>query len=123
MSEFEIGPSTQSPGTRPEAEDAAEITVGAIVQFLLGSRTAILMLASRKQTFGLGLSLVSSPGSGPDISRPVLFHQRCLFCLPFLAMLGLWLFFFPAVEIVARHRGVSRVHNWPRSKSSSACCG
>lgn len=101
-------------GGNVNSASGAEITIGTLVQFLLGSRPAILALASRRDTFWLGLALIISAGFVREYSRSDLFLNPWLVGLPFAATIGLSMVLFPVVEIVARQRGAPGRHYWTR---------
>jgi hypothetical protein len=96
------------------SDSAADVTIGTLVQFLLGSRPAILALASRKDTFWLGLALIVSAGFVREYNRSDLILNPWLVGLPFAAAVGFTLVLFAVVEIVARQRGAAGRHYWAR---------
>lgn len=98
------------------SESIPDVTIGALVQFLFGSRPAILALASRRDTFWLGLALVISAGFVREYIRTDLTTKPWVILLPLVATIGISLILFPTVEIVARQRGASRAHFWARYK-------
>jgi hypothetical protein len=96
------------------SDGGADVTIGTLIQFLLGSRPAILALASRRDTFWLGLALIISAGFVREYNRSNLILNPWLVGLPFVATVGLSLVLFPVVEIVARQRGAAGRHYWAR---------
>ena len=94
----------------------AEVRLGTLVQFLFGSRSAILTLASRADTFWLGLILVLSAGFAREYGRSDLFMKPWLIAVPLMATIALSLVLFPVAEIVARQRGASGGQFWARLK-------
>jgi len=98
------------------SDSGADVTIGTLVQFLLGSRPAILALASRRDTFWLGLILIVSAGFVREYNRSNLILNPWLVGLPFVATVGFTLVLFPVMEIVARQRGAAGRHYWARFK-------
>lgn len=112
ISEYEVTPDV---GT--DSGDTTPVTTSTIVQFLCGSRAAILKLASRRDTFWLGLVLVISAGFAREYDRSDLLQNPGLVLRPLIASVGLSLVLFPLVEFVARRRGVMGGGFWGRFRT------
>ena len=119
MSSFESGipkhPALNELGTG--SDDATPITMSTIIQFLCGSRAAILKLATRRDTFWLGLVLVISAGFVREYDRSDLLQNPWLVLRPLIASVGLSLVLFPLVEFVARRRGATGGGFWGRFRT------
>lgn len=100
-----------------DLEHATPFTMGTLVQFLCGSRAAILHLASRRDTFWLGLVLVISAGFVREYDRSDLLHKPWLVLRPLVATVGMSLALLPLVEFVARRRGVTGGQFWKRFRT------
>ena len=87
-----------------------------LIQFLLGSRTAILTLATRPETFPLSLFLVIVAGFVREYGRSNMWEKPWLVGVPLVASILLALVLFPVVEIVARQRGSEGGRFWSRFK-------
>lgn len=97
-----------------DSEINGEVNVRTLMQFLLGSRSAILSLASNRETFWLGLILVISAGFFRECGRSNWLVKPWLIFIPLVASALLSLVLFPVFDLVARQRGASGRHYWLR---------
>lgn len=94
--------------------DCADVTVGRLIQFLLGSRVAIATFASRRDTLWLGLIFVISAGFVREYHQGNWIQKPWLIATPLIWATVLTLLLFPLATIVARQRGAIVENYWGR---------
>lgn len=114
ISTLHITPSPLLNESDNDSEINGEVNVRTLMQFLLGSRSAILSLASNRETLWLGLMLVISAGLVREFGRSNWLVKPWLVLIPLVASVLLSLVLFPVFELVARQRGASGQHYWSR---------
>ncbi len=83
-----------------------EITVGTIFAYLVGSRAAILKIATNRQSLCLGLMFVISAGFAREYDGEDLWHEPWHLLLPQVASLVTSFLLFVPVYLLALRRGV-----------------
>lgn len=96
--------------------DFSEVTVGRLIQFLLGSRVAIATFASRRDTLWLGLTFVISAGLVREYHQASWIQKPWLIATPLIWATVFTLLLFPLATIVARQRGVVVKNYWARCR-------
>lgn len=96
--------------------DGADVTVGRLIQFLLGSRVAIATFASRRDTLWLGLVFVISAGLIREYHQGSWIQKPWLIATPLIWATVFTLLLFPLVTIVARQRGAIVENYWARCR-------
>lgn len=102
---------------QPTTSQHGPVTLGTLVSYLLGSREAILTLASHRDTVGLGLIFVLSAAFAREYDGEDLLHEPWHLLLPLVASLATSFVLFCLVDFVARCRGTERTGFLSRYRS------
>lgn len=94
--------------------DVTDVTIGRLIQFLLGSKAAIATFAARRDTLWLGLAFVISAGLAREHHQSTSLDNPWLIANPLLWASVLSVVLFPLAVVVARQRGVVIENYWSR---------